>query len=522
MEADRAISAPQAATDFGTALLLARQSMTHWIHKVHAGADATLGLDDTSSQPRPEDVLHPNDRIQLLIDRNGRVIHANDAAKRCLDDEGPWLDAASVRAVWPQAEILPTPLRLRLGDRQILLIAKPSPIHGTIMVEEPAAAWSATVVRQVAATFCLTPREADILRALGDGEDIAAIAMQAGRSEGTVRQQVKAILGKLRVGSQAQAVALLLAFAASPDLSSDIHPGGGITAETTTDSTGRRIAFRRFGTAGGAPVLLLHGALFGVGALLQERQVAAALGLDIIAPERPGYGGTKPPSQGADIAAAIVADVRSVLAALGIGRVVVLAHDVGTAAAFRLAAESPDLVAGIVAAPATPPMRGWSQTADMPPSHRVHAWASQHMPRLMDHFISLGIRHVQRHGLSSLPGLVFGGCAHDRDAWLQPSCRASLRDGHDLIMAGSAAGFRDDMQLTNQDWSALACRVDCPAHLLHGLLSRTVSKQAVGALGASLAQGRVEVVAEAGHTLPLTHAVLVLRRVADMAERAAG
>lgn len=520
-DAHSAITGPQAAADFRSALLLARQSMMHWIHKVHAGADIAESTDDTSAQLCPKDVLHSSVRVQLLIDRNGRIIHVSDAARRYLDDEGLSVDAKSVAAVWPQAEILPTPLRLRLGDRPALFIAKPSPIRGTIVLEELAAGWSATVTQQVAVTFDLTPRETDVLRALGDGEDIAAIARQAGRSEGTVRQQVKAILGKLGVGSQAQAVAVLLAFAASPGLSSGTSDSVPITVDAIMDGTNRRIVFRRFGKPGGAPALLLHGALFGAGALLQERQAAAVLGLDIIAPERPGYGGTMAPAPACDIAAAIVADARAVLAALGIGRVVVLAHDVGTAAAFHLAAEAPDLVAGIVTAPTTPPMRGWSQTTDMPPSHRIHAWASQHAPWVMDHFIRLGIRHVQQHGLSSLPGLVFGGCAHDQNAWLQPSCRTSLRDGHDLIIAGAACGFRDDMRLTNQDWSALARRVDCPVHLLHGRLSRTVSKRAVEELAAALAQGWIEAVADAGHTLPLTHPVLVLRRVADMAERTA-
>ena len=53
----------------------------------------------------------------------------------------------------------------------------------------------------------LTPREAEVLRALATGQTVGSIAESAFVSEATVRSQVRAILTKLGVSSQLEAVA---------------------------------------------------------------------------------------------------------------------------------------------------------------------------------------------------------------------------------------------------------------------------------------------------------------------------
>jgi DNA-binding NarL/FixJ family response regulator len=54
----------------------------------------------------------------------------------------------------------------------------------------------------------LTPREQQVLRALGDGRTVSGIAGDWFVSEATVRSQVRGVLCKLGVGSQLEAVAL--------------------------------------------------------------------------------------------------------------------------------------------------------------------------------------------------------------------------------------------------------------------------------------------------------------------------
>ncbi len=54
----------------------------------------------------------------------------------------------------------------------------------------------------------LTPREAEVLRHLAAGLPAAAIASSSHVSEATVRTQIRAVLSKLGVQSQLQAVAV--------------------------------------------------------------------------------------------------------------------------------------------------------------------------------------------------------------------------------------------------------------------------------------------------------------------------
>jgi two-component system, NarL family, nitrate/nitrite response regulator NarL len=68
--------------------------------------------------------------------------------------------------------------------------------------------WQAATSRLDAPFARLTPREAQVLGKLMDGRSVRAIAADVYVSEATVRSQVRAILVKLGVNSQLEAVAL--------------------------------------------------------------------------------------------------------------------------------------------------------------------------------------------------------------------------------------------------------------------------------------------------------------------------
>lgn len=196
-----------------------------------------------------------------------------------------------------------------------------------------------------------------------------------------------------------------------------------------------------------------------------------------------------------------------------------IAHDVGTAFAFRLAAQAGQRVTGIVAAPPTPPMLDWDQTATMPRAQRLHAWVAQRAPKLLDLLIALGIAHVHHSGVATLPELFFGGCDFDRAAWSQPEFEAGLAGVYRLIAAQKGRGFREDMLLTNLDWSEDARHMSIPVRLLHGAQSQTVALAAVEGFAASLKRGDLHVIADAGHTLPVTHARLVFAHAGELARQ---
>lgn len=87
---------------------------------------------------------------------------------------------------------------------------------------------------------------------------------------------------------------------------------------------------------------------------------------------------------------------RAILDSEGIGRVQLIAHDVGSVYAFAFAHSHPGRVSSILCAPATPPMMGWAQTADMPPLHRVSAFAAQKAPAMMEMLVRIGLQRIAR------------------------------------------------------------------------------------------------------------------------------
>lgn len=411
----------------------------------------------------------------------------------------------------------PNVSRLVLAGRRLIE-------HDAYLLTIVSWAWPDGLMGNLRQVFGLTAREGAVLDAMMSGHGAEDIAVRDGRSLGTIRQQIKAILSKLGVGTQSQAVALVAAASSAWHRLQQPRPDSPSRVDSTLDLStiscdNRTIGVRSFGRYDGAPVVLVHGALFGIGELAAERASASAAGLRILAAEKPGYGRTDM-SSGRDQVDAMARDILLMMDRNNVERTVLIAHDIGTIVAFWLAKLAPERIAAIVAAPATPPMLSWSQTDDMPKAHRIHAWAAQRVPKLMDMLITLGLAQVHRQGVSILPDLFFGGCDFDRQTWSQPQHALALDGTYRLIAAQDARGFRQDMLLTNLDWSDWGLQLRMPVDLLHGAMSRTVSRQAVEQFAAGLPAGRFSLVADGGHTLPLTHAALIYERAAAHAANA--
>lgn len=406
------------------------------------------------------------------------------------------------------------------GD-YVILQAQRLPDRRIWQLDEAPAASSPWLRAMAVSSWGLTPGEIEVAEALLAGQTSEQIATASGRTLGTVRQIVKAILAKMHLGSQPQAVARLAALAlahARLDHAAEDFPArrraphaGGSEAP---------LVYWRYGEAGGHPLLFFHGALFGVAGRAEAAADARLFGFDVIAPERPGYGET-PLAAGADPVALAVARARAVLDLEGIARVQLLAHDVGSVYAFAFARACPERVAGIICAPATPPMLGWSQTADMPPLHRVSAFAAQKAPALMETLVILGLRRAAREGVAAIPRLIFADSDHDREVMLHPSAHQLLEHLYRSVLEQQATGFIQDMFVTNRNWSDWLGTVSCPVTLLHGARSRTVSLQALRLMAGALPDAQLEVIADAGHTLPISHPTLALRAALRLQPRGA-
>jgi pimeloyl-ACP methyl ester carboxylesterase len=101
---------------------------------------------------------------------------------------------------------------------------------------------------------------------------------------------------------------------------------------------GRAVSLDDVGDPAGVPVLYLHGTPSSRLARPPDDEQLAALGVRLLAVDRPGYGGSDGLPPGAPWVEAFAADVAAVLAAVGVGRCRVLASSGGALAGLALAA----------------------------------------------------------------------------------------------------------------------------------------------------------------------------------------
>lgn len=475
----------------------------------------------TSTTLFPDDDGRARSPMSFVIDRRGLIVQQNTQAARmlglCIGDpvatvtDSPQTarDFLSSRAMTSD----PLPLSvLTLDGDLVLFLSTTCTQHDHIILQEVRRGLNDDVQDRLAQTMGLSPGESQVYFRLLEGQPIKDIATSLNKTEGTIRQQVKAVLSKAGVSSQVQLVSIAYALSLAVDRTTKPPVTINHTLASAVLQAGPKgdVPYARFGLAGGMPVLLLHGALFGVSALPELHVAAQSLGLDIIVPIRPGYGDCPLPDE-ADAVDLTVRHACAVLDHCDLRRVVVVAHDVGTRFAVRLARDHPDRVVALVAAPTTPPMQGWHQTSDMPLRHRANAWASQNFPGLMDRLVLLGLSQVAQKGGATIPQLVFAGCDFDQAVMGKDEHRPVLKELTALVMRQQGKGFCSDMHITNDDWSGELPCLAMPIIALHGEHSLTVSRKAVEKLTQSVPNGHFRLVADAGHSLPLSHPALVLR-----------
>lgn len=468
-------------------------------------------------------------RIEILVDRSGRIVSQNaEAAHRLGLQSGEHLGSiamspqAAQRFIKGQDGAGVPLLVVEPAGGTLFLFGQSIEKDGPILLTEVQPGIDAGIRARLAESVGLIASEGQLLKGLMQGKPVQAIARDLGRTEGTVRQQLKSIMAKMGVNSQQQLIsttyALSLMYQHGPPSASLV----AVDLQGATLHKGRHgvVGLHAFGPTDGMPVLFLHGALFGIAALPGMREAAQTLGLRILAPERPGFGHTLL-RDGEDLVGLATWQALDILDNLSLSRVVVLAHDIGTRFAARLARDAPDRVAAVIAAPATPPMQTWAQTADMPTRHRVNAWAAQHLPALMDKIVALGLAQIARSGVEVIPRLVFDGCDFDQAILRRPVAGPVLQEAFHMAWAQRGAGFRADMRLTNENWLDEAPHITAPFLCVHGAESRTVSRNAVETLARTLPKGRFRLVEGAGHSLPVSHPALILR-AALAAGQAAG
>ncbi len=216
----------------------------------------------------------------------------------------------------------------------------------------------------VQASFGLTAAEVDVTMRLASGLTLKEAAAELDISINTARNHLQSVFDKSGINRQSDLVLVVtqlsVILSSTEDAPEDRRKAGrrGTPRHFMILADGRRLAYRTCGDVKGRPVLYLHETL-GCSRLPPETdELARGLGLNVIAPERPGFGFS-------DVDAGftfdtVADDIVALLDHLHIDAPRVLGFLSGGAFALRLAERHPDRVAHLmlVAARQPAPMRG--------------------------------------------------------------------------------------------------------------------------------------------------------------------
>lgn len=379
--------------------------------------------------------------------------------QRLSDVSGPTM----LKVVRPEAEGLPMVMIGRYNHQYRAFVLTALQHH-----------WPESIDKALEELFQLTRSERDVLSCLAQGQTAEQIALSRNRAAGTVRQQIKTVLQKLGATTQVQAATLASA-AANALIDTPQRSDALLLRQTDNDMRlaefihqDRRIGWRRFGLAGGVPVIFLHGPFFGAGEFVADRQWAERLGMDVFAIERPGYGRTEIPPRTESVQMTMVQDILALMERQNIQRAAFLTHEVALIPALKIAQVAPERVTKIVGVSAAPPFKALAQVNAMPPQQSIFIWAAQHAQWLVRLLIRLGMVRLRKLGPDRWMDAVFGEVPGDMAVLNRPELQPGIIGTYSYNINQVGAGFEVDLQLTFSDWAELIQQNAVPVTLLHG------------------------------------------------------
>lgn len=248
---------------------------------------------------------------------------------------------------------------------------------------------------------------------------------------------------------------------------------------------GRRYHYTEWGAPTAPPVVMLHGITGNARTWDDESHLLAAR-YRVLALDQRGHGDTDPAPDADYSDAALLADLEAFVAALGLGRISIVALSLGGRVAINYAGHHPAGVDRLVIVDIGPEIApaGRARVGQMMALSPEHFETTEavitHMRANAPLYTEEVLRQRAEHAVRSLPG---GGFTWKYDRAL----RDAIRQGRMRLPADLWAEWR---------------RITCPTLLVRGALSDVLSEEMAKRMAEELPLARLVVVPGAGHTVP--------------------
>ncbi|KMW59880.1 Transcriptional regulator, LuxR family/hydrolase, alpha/beta fold family [Candidatus Rhodobacter oscarellae] len=470
------------------------------VEDVNAGAKAAFDVqagDTLASLDIPQDVQ------ASLLRLTRDVLHRPDCLERLLKAE----------AQTKQGTMLFRIVRVtQTADREPVALLVSTYIH-----------WRESVGTILKQAFQLTQAEQGVVRRLTEGQDTKSIANARGTTVGTVREQLKSIISKMNVRSQADVVRLALTLGEFPQAqAAETRPsqapetafaakGRWLQSEvwkpfkSVTLPDGRHMTYHDMGPQSGNPILFSHMGSAMVRWTPAMVHSAFEHNLRVICPIRAGYGHSDNLRTDADVLSTTSADAVFLLQHLGLSRLPYAIHGSDFPFAADLVARHPEVVSELIGIGARPCLPNGLDVQGAGQWQRFFVWAARHNPGLARFAAKAVMMMAKRIG----PEAMLRKLCQDSPADLMLLETDEVRQilvANLELMAGpstnAAQAFAMEYVAFHADWSHLMQRMrHIPVRVYIAEQDPTIDINAISALRTAYPWMHFEIVPNAGLAL---------------------
>lgn len=269
-------------------------------------------------------------------------------------------------------------------------------------------------------------------------------------------------------------------------------------------SDGRRLAYAEYGARSGYPVFFMHGAPGSRRLIHPDMAIAAErLGMRIIVPDRPGYGGSAP--QPGRTFKAWSQDVHALAQALKLNRFSVAGYSMGGVYALACAHDLPDQIDGVAVIGGVGPFDGPDATEGMAPDLAgLFALARSDPGAFKNATLSLAASPAAvLQTMSALMPVCDQAVLRERHQAYLDDVAESLRPGVDGLVA--------DFTMAVRPWGFAPTSIGAQVNWWHGALDRNVPLAMAQRVIMQLPRCSSYLLAQEGHMILPTHWIEILQ-----------
>ena len=399
--------------------------------------------------------------------------------------------------------------------------------------------WRETIAALLGSAFHLTEAEQNVVRLLVEGKNAKSIAAARDTGEGTVRGQIKSIIGKMNLSSQTDIVRLVMTLGefpksavfddeavelAVPDLSNNwLETEVWKPFKSITVPDGRTLTYHEMGPESGNPILFSHLGSCMVRWPRSMIRLAFELNLRIICPIRAGYGQSDSLELNADPFDAVCKDTVFLLKSLGITRLPYAIQGSDFPFAVDLIAKHPGLISELIGIGGRPCLPGGLNVDGEGRWQRFFVSMAQKAPHMVQ-FASKALMAMSRRiGPEAMLRQLCKDSPSDLALLETDEMKQILVDNINMMAAkstNSARAFAMEYTAFQKDWSdCVMSTQNIPVQIFLAEEDPTVNLDSIPKLRAAYPWIKIYVVPKAGLALIYQKPDMLIPLMAEAAKR---